>query len=328
MLRKNIHIGAFTIVTAAVLLTAGGCQWFGNSGRAYVAAVDGKKISLAEFSDRMEKKLALMENASSLKAKQVESLRGDILNELIDERVMLNRADKLGLTVNDGELKNGIEEIRKDYSENEFDQLFAGRKNDYRLWKEELRKRLVLEKLIQQEVNARVTVTDEEVSSYYRSHSKEGLSKERVHLSQIVLPDREKAEAVLQRLKNGEDFAAVAREVSTGPEAEKGGDMGVFSRGVLPETFDRVVFSVPPGRISRVVETPYGFHIFKVLEKERGGESVSAREREKVRVKLRREKEEQAYGKWLDQLRQAAVVKVNESVLSKLGDQDKRPARP
>lgn len=316
------------VAAAIVLWAAGGCQWFGNTQQECVAVVDGKKISLAEFSDRMGKKLALMENASSLNEKQLESLRKDILSDLIDERVMLNRADKLGVAVSDGELKNRIEEIRKDYSENEFDRLFAGRKDDYRLWKEELRKRLVLEKLIQQDVNARITVTDDEVVSYYRSHSKEGLSKERIHLSQIVLPDREKAEAVLQRLKNGEDFAAVAREVSTGPEAEKGGDMGVFSRGVLPETFDRVVFSVPPGRISRVVETPYGFHIFKVLEKERAGENVSAAEREKVRLKLRRDKEEQAYGKWLEQLRQAAVVKVNESVLSKLGDQGKQPVRP
>jgi len=327
MRRKNFHIEPFVVVAAFVLLAAGGCQWLGNSGRENVATVGGAGISLADFNERMEKKLSLMADVPSLNEKQVVLLKADVLNELIDEKVMINRADKLGISVSDGELKKRIEEIKKDYPEEGFKEIFKGRESHYRTWKEELRKRLILEILIHQEVTPQITVTDEEILSYVKSHAKEGISEERVRISQILLPDREKADAVLERLNNGEDFAKVAKDVSTDPEAEKEGDMGFFSRGVLPEALDRVVFSLSPGKISKVVETPYGYHIIKVLEKEKGGEVLSVKAREKVRAKLKREKEERAYSEWLGRLRSKAVVKINESVLSKTGVRKNQPAQ-
>ena len=327
MRRKNFHIEPFVVVAAFVLLAAGGCQWLGNSGRENVATVGGAGISLADFNERMEKKLSLMVDAPSLNEKQVVLLKADVLNELIDEKVMMNCADKLGISVSDGELKKRIEEIKKDYPEEGFKEIFKGRESHYRTWKEELRKRLILEILIHQEVTPQITVTDEEILSYVKSHAKEGISEERVRISQILLPDREKADAVLERLNNGEDFAKVAKDVSTDPEAEKEGDMGFFSRGVLPEALDRVVFSLSPGKISKVVETPYGYHIIKVLEKEKGGEVLSVKAREKVRAKLKREKEERAYSEWLGRLRSKAVVKINESVLSKTGVRKNQPAQ-
>jgi len=327
MRRESFYIDTFMAIAVFVLLAAGGCQWLGDAGREEVATVDGTGIRLADLNERMEKKLSFMLDAPSLNEKQRELLKLDVLNELIDEKVMINRADKLGIAVSDGELKKRIEEIKKDYPGEGFQELFKGRESRYRAWTEELRKRLLLEKLIHQEVNSRITVTDEEILSYLESHAKEGISEERVRISQILLPDREKADAAMERLNNGEDFARVAKDVSTGPEAEKGGDMGFFSRGVLPEALDRVVFSLSPGKISRVVETPYGYHIIKVLEKEKGGEIRSVKAREKVRAKLKREKLERAYREWLEQLRSKAVVKINESVLSKAEGWKNNPAQ-
>jgi len=315
-LKGNIYIiGSVTIAAAIILVAVGGCQWFDTIKGENVATVDGEGISLAEFNEKLEVKKSLLRAAKSLDEKRERLLKADVLNELIDEKVMMNHAGKLGIAVKDEELAKRIEDIKRDYPEDQFRELFKGKGDRYRSWKEDLRKRLLLEKLINREVNYRVSVTDEEVDAYIRSHAKEGLSQERVRISQILLPDREKAEAVLERLKRGEDFASVARDVSTGPEAEKGGDMGFFSRGVLPEAMDRAAFSLPPEKISGILETPYGFHIIKVLEKEKGAGILSAKAREKVRAGLRREKEERAYGEWLKSLRSAAVVKINESVL-------------
>jgi parvulin-like peptidyl-prolyl isomerase len=324
---KNFYIDIFIVVAAFILAAAGGCRWFGDAGREDVATVDGEGISLADMNEKMKKKLSLMVGVQSLNERQRGLLKRDVLNELIDEKVMINRADKLGISVKDSELKKRIEEIMKDYPEDGFKELFKGRESDYKAWMEDLRKRLILEKLIHQEVGLRIAVTDEEILSYLKTHAREGLSEKRVHLSQILLPDRDKAEAALERLNSGEDFAAVAKEVSTGPEAEKGGDMGFFSRGVLPETLERAAFSLSPGKISRVVETPYGYHIVKVLEKETGGEVRSVKAREKVRAKLKREKEERAYHEWLEQLRSRAVIKINESALSKAEGRKNQPAQ-
>ena len=89
--------------------------------------------------------------------------------------------------------------------------------------------------------------------------------------AQIVVRDRDLVAGILKRLKAGEDFDKVAREVSIGPEAARGGDLGFFERGMMPEAIDRVVFSLPVGKISGVVQSPYGFHIFKVLDRQEGG---------------------------------------------------------
>lgn len=325
MQRRHFHINA-ALITAFVVLATTGCQFFGGS-QDFVATVDGEKIPLEDFNDRLEQKLALMEGRSSMSDEQFEVLKQNVLNELIDEQVMLNRARKLGLSVSEGELKRRIEEIRKDYGEEHFEQYFKGGRKEYRTWEEKLRRRLLLEELIRQEVNFRVSVTDEEVMDYLKKHEKEKLFQERVRLSQIVFQDREKAEMVMQRLNDGEDFATLAREFSLGPEAEKGGDLGYFVRGVLPETFDRVIFSLPPGKVSGIIETPYGYHIFKVLERERRGKKVLAEQRERIRAKLKREKEDQEYAGWLERLRSESVIKINEPVLMRVGREGGRAGR-
>ena len=315
MQRRHFHINAALIAAFVVLAT--GCQFFGGS-QDYVATVDGEKVPLEDFNDRLEQKLALMGGRSSMSDEQFEVLKQNVLNELLDEQVMLNRARKLGLSVSEGEFKRRIEETRKDYGEEHFERYFKGGQKEYRTWEAKLRQRLLLEELIRQEVNSRVSVTDEEVMDYLKKHEKEKLFQERVRVSQIVFQDREKAEMVMQRLNNGEDFAALAREFSLGPEAEKGGDLGYFARGVLPEAFDRVIFSLPPGKVSGIIETPYGYHIFKVLERERRGKKVLAEQKEWARAKLKREKEDQEYARWLERLRSESVIKINEPVLRRV----------
>jgi parvulin-like peptidyl-prolyl isomerase len=317
MQRRHFHTNA-ALIAAFVVLATTGCQFFGGS-QEYVATVDGEKVPLEDFKERLEQKIVLMEGRSSMNAEQFEVLKRDVLNELIDEQVMLNRARRLGLSISEGELKRRLEEIRKDYGEEHFEQYFKGGQKEYRTWEEKLRRRLLLEELVRQEVNSRVSVSDEEVLDYLKQHGEERLVAERVHLSQMVFQDREKAEMVMQRLKNGEDFAALAREFSLGPEAERGGDLGYFARGVLPEAFDRVIFSLPPGKVSGIIETPYGYHIFKVLERQRSGKRVLAEQRELAEAKLKRDKEDREYAGWLERLRRESIIKINEPVLRSVG---------
>jgi parvulin-like peptidyl-prolyl isomerase len=300
------------LLGAVLLALAAGCPII-NPSREYVAAVDGEKIYLDEYNDRFRMYLSMTGNPS-LDAAETERLRREFLNQLIDEKLMISRAAKLGLTVSDGELEKRIEDIRADYKNEEFQEIFRG-KGEFKIWKEDLRKRILFEKLIEREVNAAVSVSDDEVLRYYRSHPEERTVPERVRVSQIVLPDRERAEEALEKIHAGEDFGKTAREMSIGPERSRDGDLGYFERGVLPETFDRVIFSLRPGMTSRVVETPYGFHIFKVQERFKGGKAGFSEVKEKIRSKLKGRKEEAEYGKWLEGLRAKASIAVNEAAL-------------
>jgi parvulin-like peptidyl-prolyl isomerase len=103
----------------------------------------------------------------------------------------------------------------------------------------------------------------------------------------------------------------VAREVSIGPEATRGGDLGFFEKEVMPEAIDRIVFSLPVGKLSGVVQSPYGFHIFKVLGKEEGGGQNFVQAKGRVIADLRRLREAEAFSSWSNGLRAKAAILVN-----------------
>jgi parvulin-like peptidyl-prolyl isomerase len=132
-----------------------------------------------------------------------------------------------------------------------------------------------------------------------------------VHAAQIVVHDRDKAEGVLKRLKAGEDFDKVAREVSISPEATRGGDLGFFEPEVMPETIDRMIFSLPVGKVSPVAQSPYGFHIFKVLGREAAGGRKFSDVKESVIADLKKMKEAEAYESWIDGLKTKAEIRIN-----------------
>jgi len=312
---------------AAVCLAAGiGCSSFKTPSEDAVATVNGIEISVKDFTVKLRNALNLAASPAGLQQGNLETLKREALDELIEEKLMLIRAEKLRLKVTDEELKKRVEEIKKDYPGENFAQVFGGEKVDYKIWSEELRKRLLLEKLIDQEVNSKITVTDEEAQEAYQANRGKYYSEESVHVAQIVVPTKEKADGVLRRLQAGEDFGKIAREVSTGPEAAKGGDLGVFTRGVMPEAFDRVVFSLPEGRTSKVVKSPYGFHVFKVLKRDKGRWIEFAEVKDKIKLDLMKVKEEKEFRQWLDRLKSEAKIRIDEERLRQVKIDEPQPA--
>jgi PPIC-type PPIASE domain len=128
--------------------------------------------------------------------------------------------------------------------------------------------RLLVEKYIYLVVRD-TRVDDSEIHDYYESHKKDFLVQGRIQVSQILVDSEEKAVSVLQRIdRAGEaEFRKIAVEESIGPEASKGGVMGVFEQGDLPEDMEKVIFALDEGRTSQVVQSSYGFHIFRLDRK-------------------------------------------------------------
>jgi parvulin-like peptidyl-prolyl isomerase len=108
--------------------------------------------------------------------------------------------------------------------------------------------------------------TDAEIQEYYHQNIDEFRTAEHVRVRQTLVRDRTTAAGVLSRLRNGEDFAEVARAFSTAPNAERGGEIGSVSRGQLPKIFEDVIFNLGPGQVSPIVEADGNFHIFLVEE--------------------------------------------------------------
>jgi parvulin-like peptidyl-prolyl isomerase len=306
--RWRIHRALLWIPVLIILMMACSGQAPSESP---VVTVNGEQIGSKEFEIKLAEEVALAKGEAPLKVEQMASLKEEVLNYLIEERLMLQRARELSLTVGNDEIEARIGEIKKDYSNDSFDSQFGNSGISYPVWRQALKNRMLLEKVIVQDVNAKIQVTDGDAELYFKANRKAYLSERRVRAAQIVVRDRDRAGEILKRLKAGDDFDKVAREVSIGPEAQRGGDLDFFEQGMMPEAIDRVVFSMPIGKMSGVVKSPYGFHIFKILDRQERGGKKFAEVKELVRADLRKLKEAEAYEHWVEGLKAKAVIQIN-----------------
>lgn len=295
------------VLAGTLCLAACGCSDVFN--RKHVATVNGEKIYLEDYQKRLNAQKGILSPKTFTDSQNKQRmLEEEILESMIIEKIILQRARELGLSVSNTELERKLIDIRKDYGDNFFD-LLVQQNVQYDDWREELRKEMLFDKLVAIDVNASIRVSEDEAEDYFNAHPGLCKSEARVRASQIVLRDMEKARQVESRLENGEDFAAVAKAVSIGPEAARGGDLGLISRGTMPEPLDKTLFSLPAGRVSPIVKSAYGYHIFKVAEIRPARVRSFPDCKEEVIAAMRAQKEDAAFTVWLEGLKMKAVVK-------------------
>ncbi|MFA5324179.1 MAG: peptidyl-prolyl cis-trans isomerase [Smithella sp.] len=276
--------------------------------RPYVASVNSSKIYLDEYQSRIDKKVRLVPENFLNQSDYMKKFEQEVLDGMIMEKLMYLRARDLNISVSDSELEDKIKEIKKDYDE-DFTSLFAQGNIDYEKWKEEFKNELLLQKLVEKDVNAKIKISEDEIEKYFEKHRGHYKREARVKIAQIVVRDMPTAEKAMERLKSGEEFAKVASDMSISPEAARGGDLGFITRFVMPEPLDETIFKIPVNKISPIVQSSYGFHIFKVMEKQPANDRALSDVREDVIADIRLQKEEAAYGVWLEELKKKAVIK-------------------
>ena len=173
---------------------------------------------------------------------------------------------------------------------------------------------------IEEQISPTIKVSDEEVTAFYTENPELFFADEQVHAQHIIFmaaldaeaqtaaEARAKAEEARKRALAGEDFAELARELSEGPSAPNGGDLGFFSREQMVPTFAAAAFDLEPGGISPVVRTNFGFHVIKVLEKRPAGKLPFDEVSGRVRSNLVQQKTGETVGKLLQSLAEKATV--------------------
>jgi peptidyl-prolyl cis-trans isomerase C len=217
------------------------------------------------------------------------------------------------IKVSPPEITKRIEALRTENGEDVKDTL-GGLGIDFEKWKADVWEDMMIERLFAREVYRRVSVTPSEVRRYYQANPQKFEKPEQVRVRQIVVATAAEAQKAMGALQAGADFGAVAKQKSTAPEAEKGGDLGYFAMGDMPTEFN-VVFSLPTGGISGIVKSPYGYHIFKLEDKRKAGRLGLDEACRGIEEKLRREKEDQRYKAWFMELRSRTKFEVNYQAL-------------
>jgi hypothetical protein len=189
-----------------------------------------------------------------------EPLSASALSRLFDrfceDRIVLEQAHQQRISLTEEEMKEYLAKVKG--------QLEPEKKTEFSDEDlKDLRDKLLVDKYTYLLVKD-ITVGDPEVKAYYDGHKSEFLQPERFEVYQILVDSEEKAVEVLNSVRGRtvEEFQAMARQASIGPEAARGGRLGVFSPGQLPFEIERVVLALPEGQLSQVVESSYGYHIF------------------------------------------------------------------
>jgi hypothetical protein len=147
--------------------------------------------------------------------------------------------------------------------------------------------RAAVERLLAAELAGRVGVSDAEVDAYYGQHGQELAQPETVTVRQILVGTANEARDVMRRLqKDPKSFEALAQSVSRGPEASRGGLMGTFAAGQLPEALEKAAFALQPGQTSPVVQTGLGHHVLRLETRTASRQPSLEEAREHIRVKL------------------------------------------
>ena len=290
------------------------CDKINIFSRPYVATVNGAKIYLDEYQSRLNQKMPMLPKDLLLNQSNYKRLEEEVLDGMITEKIMYLRAQELNISVSSGELETKISEVMKEYGE-DFANLLVQENVKYEEWRDDIKKEMLIKKLVAVDVNANIRVSGDEAEDYFNEHRNNYKVESRVKVAQIVVSDQATAKEAEARLNAGEDFAKVATEMSIAPEAISGGDLGFITRQIMPEPLDDTIFKLPVNKISPIVQSPYGFHIFKVVEIQPAKIRIFADMKEEVIAEIRAEKEDAAFTTWLEALKMKAVIKKESTVL-------------
>jgi peptidyl-prolyl cis-trans isomerase SurA len=292
--RKIKRLALLVIAFAAVALPA--ARHAAASER--IAAIVNKEVILeSDVNEQLRIAMASM-HVDPSDSVTVAKLRQDVLRQLIDEQVILAEAQRQNITISKAELdqavKQAIQNVKERLgSEQNFQRALAEEKTTEdqlrRKYEPDVKKQLLVMRLVGREVQNKTTVTDAEARTYFASHRDSlGRRPEQLKLSAIVIgfdPDSIQVKRLRVRadsLRNlivakGRPFADVAKQFSDDPSGLRGGDLGTFGRGDMVGEFEDVAFSLKPNEVSQPVRSRYGWHLIQVLEKFPKSDSLGER---------------------------------------------------
>jgi peptidyl-prolyl cis-trans isomerase SurA len=292
----------------ALLLVAGLLPMVAGCNRSHsadvVATVNGHAIMRSEMDKSYAAQLGdAQQQQQPPSDDQADSLRLNVLRALIDEEIVQQRAAKMNLTATNEEVDAKLAEMKAPYTEEQFDQRLKANHTTLDDVKHDLRRTLTINKLLNKEINSKITVTDADVTNYYNQHKAEfNLIETQYHLAQIQVTSvpsaqpgnlqgskattdaeaKKKIQALKNRLDSGEDFGAIAMNFSEQPEtAPNGGDMGFVaeSRMRSDPAIYAAITKLKPGQITDIMpiiypqtKKPVGYAIYKLLSREPAGQ--------------------------------------------------------
>ena len=238
-----------------------------------------------------------------------------VLEEMITERLMLQAAEKSGITVRDGDVAREVRGRAEGYPAGTFQRVLVAEQLTLSQFADKVRRRLVQDAFLRARLAQAPAITEEEIKARFEATLKQQKISEQVRARQVLVKTAEEATHILEQIRGKKlTFEAAAQKFSTAPDAEQGGDLGWFTRGDMPDVFD-ICFNLEKGTISDVVISDYGFHIFHIVDRREEYQETLESARERVELEIMRERQDEAYQKLMQELHQQTKVTIYDDAL-------------
>jgi peptidyl-prolyl cis-trans isomerase C len=287
-----------------------------------VAVVNGTVIPRAEFDRGMTRAYQqIARTGRSLNESQLPEVKKGVVESLINQELLYQETQNKSVKVEDKEIDQQMDALKKQFpSEKEYSAALAKMNLSEADIKSQIAKGLAIQQFIDTKFVQKITVSDDETKAHYNNNLDLFKQPEKVramHILVMVAPQateeqkataREKLKEVQNKLGKGEDFEALAKEYSEGPSGAKGGDLGYFSRGQMVPPFEEVAFSLKAGEVSDIVETRFGYHLIKVVDKKPGSTTSYEEVKDNLKQYMKQQKVQEQVKLYLEKLQKKAKV--------------------
>ncbi len=286
------------------------------------AVVNGTTITESELdveAGRYQQQFQL--RGQNLNPEQVAALKKKVLESLINRELLFQESKKQGIKISDNDVTAQINEVKSKLpNEMDYSAMLEKLKVSESNFKAQIGKDMAIQRLVQQEYAGKVSVTPDESKAFYDSHPDLFKTPEMVRASHILIKadqnaaqaDKDKARQKLvdieKRIKKGEEFGKVAKEVSECPSSAKEGDLDFFAQGQMVPEFDKAAFALKPGQVSDIVQTQFGYHLIKVTDKKEASLEPYDKIKEMLENRMKQDKVNQQVSQLLEQLRSKAKI--------------------
>lgn len=257
--------------------------------------------------------------------KLVQEARQKLLSQLIEDKIVYQEAVKEGIVVTEEDVDKELEDFKRRMEKpGDLELMLEKEGMSLKGFREKLRKQSMIRQIHDREIRAKVIVSPLDVENFYKANSEKFTLKERVKVRSLTVKKSEEARAkgipdekaqrkiadLKQKIAEGQDFERLVRNFSEDSHAPQGGTGDWIERGGMIESVDEVLFKTPVGQVTGIVETPIGYHIFRVEEKEAAKQRTLEEAKDQITQYLFQEKSRTRFHEWMEGLKRTAYISI------------------
>ena len=296
----------------------------GQDSEKKMAVVNGSVITQKDFDREMSRvRQTFASKGQSPDDSQLSKLRTQVLDGIIKRELLYQESQNRGIKVEEKAVTKQLTDLKNRFPDEDAFRLAMKKAGlDNTTLKTQIERGMAIQQFVDEQFSNKIQITDKETRAYYDNNQQSFKKPEQVRASHILIKvdpgagkskkkaAKKKIKKIQKKLKKGEDFGKLAREFSEGPSKEKDGDLGYFGRGQMVKPFEEVAFTLAPGNVSDIVQTKFGYHLIKVIDKKPGSVISYENVKEKLGRFVKGQKVKEKLDIYIEELRSRAKVEI------------------